>query len=232
MADYANELATNKLACVFGHASYLINVGAPVSGNRGKSNKSLSLEVNLADDLGLPFLVLHPGAHLGAGEESGLRQIVAGLHKVFEATKNSPVRIALENTEGQGTCLGHKVEHLAVIFDRVQRLERLGVCLDTAHFFKAGFDLPESRGWKATISQVDSLLGLKEIPAFYLNDSITDLGSRVDRHAGIGLGKIGAEAFRHIVDDGRFCDSPGCLETPSLRTCTRTWRTWRFSGRS
>jgi deoxyribonuclease-4 len=214
LAEYANELATNKLACVFGHAGYLINLGAPISGNRDKSIQSLIQEINLATDLGLPFLVLHPGAHLGAGEEIGLNQIVAGLNEVIGATKNSPVRIALENTAGQGTCLGHKIQHLAAIFDRVKRPERLGVCLDTAHFFESGYDLRTPKGWNAAISEVGSLIGLKEILAFHLNDSKTELGSRVDRHAGIGQGKIGRDAFRHIVNDDRLSHLPGCLETP------------------
>jgi len=214
LSQYANELATNKLAWVFGHTGYLINLGAPSSDNRDKSIKSLVQEIHLATDLGLPFLVLHPGAHLGAGEESGLKQIVAGLNEVCQATINSPVRIALENTAGQGTCLGHEIKHLAAIFNRVKQPERLGVCLDTAHIFEAGYDLRTHKGWNAAISEVDSLIGLKQILAFHLNDSKTDLGSRVDRHAGIGQGKIGRDAFRHIVNDDRFRDRPGCLETP------------------
>jgi deoxyribonuclease-4 len=159
-------------------------------------------------------LVLHPGAHLGAGEERGLERIVAGLDEVFAATKTSGVRLALENTAGQGTCLGHKIEHLAAIYDVVKQPERLGLCLDTAHFFAAGFDLRSGEGWDAALRQVEKLIGLKEILAFHLNDSKAGLGSRVDRHEHIGQGKIGLEGFRHIVSDARFAKSPGCLETP------------------
>ncbi|MEP6664760.1 MAG: deoxyribonuclease IV, partial [Verrucomicrobiota bacterium] len=121
---------------------------------------------------------------------------------------------ALENTAGQGSCLGYKTQHLADVFDRVKKPERLGVCLDTAHFFAAGYDIRTEKGWNAAIKKVDSLIGLKQILAFHLNDSKTDLGSRVDRHAGVGEGKIGKEAFRHIVNDERFKNTPGCLETP------------------
>ena len=192
----------------------LINLGAPASENREKSIKSLIQEINFAADLGIPFLVLHPGAHLGTGEENCLKQIVAGLDEAFAATKISPVRIALENTAGQGSCLGHKISHLAAVFDKVKKPERLGVCLDTAHFFAAGYDIRTPKGWDAAIKEVDSLIGLKQILAFHLNDSKTDLGSRVDRHAGIGQGKIGREAFRHIINDPRFTNHPGCLETP------------------
>ena len=214
VSRYANELAASKLARVFGHAGYLINLGAAPSPNRDQSIQSLIQEIQLATQLGLPFLVMHPGAHLGAGEEAGLRQIVAGLNEVFRATENSPVRIALENTAGQGSCLGHRLAHLAAIFHRVDQTKRLGVCLDTAHFFAAGYDLRTRKGWNAAIKEVDSLIGLNQILAFHLNDSKTDLSSRVDRHAGIGQGKIGREAFRHIVNDERFRDLPGCLETP------------------
>lgn len=211
---YANELAAGKLASVFGHTGYLINLGAPTSENRDKSVKSLIQEINLATDLGLPFLVLHPGAHLGTGEAAAIKQIAAGLNEAFRATRHSPVRIALENTAGQGTCLGHEIRHLGEIFGKVKRPERLGVCLDTAHFFEAGYDLRTPKGWEAAMGEVEESVGLDQILAFHLNDSKTELGSRVDRHAGIGEGKIGKEAFRHIVNDARFRDVPGCLETP------------------
>lgn len=216
---YANELACQKLASVFGHTGYLINLGAPAGENRDRSIESLIQEINLATELGLPFLILHPGAHLGAGEKSGLKQIVAGLNEVFRTTKTSPVRIALENTAGQGTCLGHQIAHLAAIFDRVHEPERLAVCLDTAHFFEAGYDLRTPKGWHIAIGEVESLIGLDQVVAFHLNDSKTELGSRVDRHAGIGQGKIGREAFRHVVNDSRFRDLPGCLETPKSDDC-------------
>jgi len=218
LALYANELAANTFACVFGHTGYLINLAAPESPNRDHSIKSLIQEIHLATDLGLPFLVLHPGAHLGTGEATGIKQVIAGLDEVFRVTKESPVRIALENTAGQGTCLGHQLSHLAAIYDGVKRPERLGVCLDTAHFLAAGYDIRSSKGWDAAIREAGSLIGLKQILAFHLNDSKTDLGSRVDRHAGIGEGKIGKEAFRHIVNDARFQNYPGCLETPKTES--------------
>ena len=214
LALYAKELAAQKLAAVFGHTGYLINLGAPPCAKRDKSLQSLIQEVNLATDLGLPFLVMHPGAHLGSGETAALARIVSGLDEVFQVTKSSAVRIALENTAGQGSCLGHTISHLASIYEQVKQPMRLGVCLDTAHLFAAGYDIRTPKGWNAAIAEVDSLIGLDRILAFHLNDSKTDLGSRVDRHAGIGQGKIGRQAFRHIVNDARFRDAPGCLETP------------------
>jgi deoxyribonuclease-4 len=211
---YGAALAASRFACVFGHTGYLINLGAPPCANRDRSVQSLIQEIQLATELKLPFLVLHPGAHLGAGEAAGLKQIIAGLDEVLAATKTSPVRLALENTAGQGTCLGHQVAHLTAIFQRAKHPERLGLCLDTAHFFAAGYDIRTPKGWKAALREVDSQVGLKQVLAFHLNDSKTDLGSRVDRHADIGEGKLGLEAFRHIVNDPRFAKHPGCLETP------------------
>jgi deoxyribonuclease-4 len=213
-AGFAADRERAGLKAVFGHAGYLINLGGPPSPNRSKSLQSLIQEISFAAALGLPFLVLHPGAHLGAGEERGLERIVAGLDEALAATRESGVRLALENTAGQGTCLGHKLEHLAAIFDAVQQPERLGLCLDTAHLFAAGFDLRTGKGWEAAIGKVEKLIGRQEILAFHLNDSKTGPGSRVDRHEHIGRGKIGLTGFRHIVNDARFAESPGCLETP------------------
>jgi deoxyribonuclease-4 len=210
---FAAEWKRLRLGAVFGHAGYLINLGAPPSANRAKSLQSLIQEITFAGALGLPFLVLHPGAHLGAGEEAGLGQIVAGLDEAFRATKDSPVRVALENTAGQGSCLGNQLEHLAAIYDRVQKPERLALCIDTAHLFAAGYDIRTAKGWNKTVRQLDALIGQKQIAAFHLNDSKTELNSRVDRHEDIGQGRIGLEGFRHIVNDARFKKRPGCLET-------------------
>ena len=214
LAAYAKELAADHFARVFGHTGYLINLAAPASENRDRSIKSLIQEIQLAADLGLPFLVLHPGAHLGTGEAMGIKQIVAGLDEAFATTRKAPVRIALENIAGQETCLGNRIAHLAAVFDGVRKPERLGVCLDTAHLFAAGYDIRTPKGWDAAIREVGSLVGLKQVLAFHLNDSKTGLASRVDRHEHIGKGKIGKEAFRHIVNDARFKRHPGCLETP------------------
>jgi deoxyribonuclease-4 len=132
LALYATE--RGDFSSVFGHTGYLINLGAEASDNRTRSLESLIQEIQFATALELPFLVMHPGAHLGAGEARAIEQIVSGLDEVFAATRSSRVRIALENTAGQGTCLGHKIAHLAAIFDRVKTPKRLGICLDTAHF--------------------------------------------------------------------------------------------------
>ncbi len=199
---------------IFGHTGYLINLGAQPSPNRDNSLQSLIQEIEFATALKLPFLVLHPGAHLGKGEAEGIKQAIKGLDEVFAATKSSRVRIALENTAGQGSCLGNKLSHLGAIFDGVKNPKRLGVCLDTAHFFAAGYDIRTKKGWNQAIGEIDSLIGVEQILGFHLNDSKTDLGSRVDRHEHIGKGKIGLEGFRNIVRDRRFKNHPACLETP------------------
>ena len=213
IAQFKQEGERLGLACVFGHTGYLINLGAPSSANRDKSLQSLIQEITFAAALGLPFLVLHPGAHLGAGEAEGLKRIVTGLDEVLRSAKTSKVRIALENTAGQGTCLGNQIEHLAAIYEGVKTPAKLGLCIDTAHLFAAGYDIRTGKGWDKAISLIDKLIGRKEILAFHVNDSKTDLGSRVDRHEDIGKGKIGLEGFRHLVNDSRFKNTPSCLET-------------------
>jgi deoxyribonuclease IV len=211
---FGQEQTAKKFAAVFGHTGYLINVASPAGSNRDNSIKSLTQEIGFATALGLPFLVMHPGAHMGAGEKQGIKRAIAGLNEAFQATRKSKVRIALENTAGQGSCLGYRIEHLAAIYDGVRDAERLAVCLDTCHFFAAGYDIRTARGWDAALKEVDRLVGLKQVVAFHLNDSKTDLGSRVDRHEHIGKGKIGLEGLRHIVNDPRLRKCPGCLETP------------------
>jgi deoxyribonuclease-4 len=211
---FAQSQIRHPFSCVFGHTGYLINLGAPSSPNRDKSIQSLIQEIEIATLLKLPFLVLHPGAHLGQGEETGFRQIASGLSEVIRATHGSSVRIALEITAGQGTCLGYRFSHLQKIYETTETPARLAICLDTAHLFAAGYDIRTPKGWSNTIQEADDTVGVKEILAVHLNDSKVDLNSRVDRHAGIGQGRIGREAFRHIINDPMFKKTPGCLETP------------------
>ncbi|HEY3662534.1 MAG TPA: deoxyribonuclease IV [Chthoniobacterales bacterium] len=203
-----------ELSAVFAHANYLINPAATNPQFLANSIRALSEELTRAGQLGLPFLVLHPGAHLGQGEEAGLGKVVKSIDAVFRRIPKVKTRIALETTAGQGSCLGHKFEHLAAIMANVREPERLCVCLDTAHVFAAGYDLTSEAGTRKMFRELDRTIGLSHLVALHLNDSKTARGSRVDRHEHIGKGRIGLEAFRFIMRDRRFRKIPKVLETP------------------
>ena len=203
-----------ELLSIFAHANYLINLAATNLQFRANSLRALSEELTRADQLKLPFLVLHPGAHLGAGEEAGLNKISASIDKVLGKLPKLKTRIALETTAGQGSCLGHTFEQIAFIFDNVREPQRLCVCLDTAHVFAAGYDIGSEAAIKKTFREFDHTIGLERLVAIHVNDSKTVRGSRVDRHEHIGEGKIGLAAFRFIMRDPRFDKIPKVLETP------------------
>jgi deoxyribonuclease IV len=162
----------------------------------------------------LPFLVLHPGAHLGAGEEAGLDKIVKSIDRLFRKIPKVKTRIALETTAGQGSCLGHRFEQISYIIENVREPERLRVCLDTAHIFAAGYDIGSESGVKKTFREFNRVIGLNRLAAIHLNDSKTARSSRVDRHQHIGKGQIGLDAFRFIMRDRRLRKIPKVLETP------------------
>ena len=196
------------------HDSYLINLASPDDALFEKSIAAFADEVTRADQLGLSYLVTHPGAHVGSGEVAGLARVVAGFDEAMKRVPGSAVTVLLETTAGQGSCLGADFAHLAAILAGVADPDRFGVCLDTCHVFAAGYDLRTLAGYAATFAAFDSVVGLGQLKLFHVNDSAKPLGSRVDRHAGIGLGEIGPEAFRLLVTDPRFADLPMILETP------------------
>ncbi len=212
--SFCHHVQRGKLLSIFAHANYLINLAATNPQFHANSIRALREELIRADQLELPFLVLHPGAHLGAGEEAGLNAIVSSIDNVFTKIPKVKTRIALETTAGQGSCLGEKFEHLAYIIDHVREPERLCVCLDTAHVFAAGYDITTEAGTRKTFRRFDRVIGLDRLAAIHLNDSKTARGSRVDRHEHIGKGKIGLDAFRFIMRDKRFRKIPKVLETP------------------
>jgi deoxyribonuclease IV len=203
-----------ELLSIFAHANYLINLAATNPQFHANSLRALAEELIRADQLELPFLVLHPGAHLGAGEEAGLEKIAGSINRVFRKIPRVKTRIALETTAGQGSCLGPTFEHLAYIIENVREPERLCVCLDTAHVFAAGYDITSEAAIKKTFREFDRTIGLERLAAIHVNDSKTARGSRVDRHEHIGKGKIGLDAFRFIMRDRRFRKIPKVLETP------------------
>ncbi len=196
------------------HDSYLINLASPDDALHEKSVAAFADEILRADLLGLDYLVTHPGAHVGSGEDAGLARAVRGFDAALDRAPDSAVTVLIETTAGQGSCLGAKFEHLAHLLAGVRHPERFGVCLDTCHVFAAGYDLRTADGYAAVFAEFAAVVGLHKLKMFHVNDSAKPLGSRVDRHAGIGLGEIGDTAFRLLAADPRFADLPMVLETP------------------
>lgn len=208
---FRSEARRTRLPAI-AHGSYLCNLGSEDSVILGKSLDCLTEELTRCERLGIPWLVIHPGGH--PDERRGLRLIAAALDEVHSRTPRFRSKIALEITAGQGNCLGWRFEQLAEIFSLVQREDRLGVCLDTCHLHAAGYDMTTRRGYEKTMAEFDRTVGLRRVKCFHLNDSKKPLGSRVDRHEEIGKGTLGLEVFRCLVNDPRFAETVGVLETP------------------
>ncbi|MDQ2919121.1 MAG: deoxyribonuclease IV [Verrucomicrobiota bacterium] len=211
---FVRHAQRQQLSSAFAHSNYLINLAATNPQFHANSLRSLAEELVRADQLELPFLVLHPGAHLGAGEEAGLAKIIQSIDAVHAVLPKVKTKIALETTAGQGSTLGHSFEQIAYIMQNVREPERLCVCLDTAHVFAAGYDLSTEASTRKVFADFDRIVGLDRLAALHLNDSKTARGSRVDRHEHIGKGKIGVNAFRFIMRSKRLVKIPKVLETP------------------
>jgi deoxyribonuclease-4 len=204
---------SSAIAPVIAHAGYLINIASPAALMLRQSTSALIDEIERCAALDVPYLVLHPGAHIGAGESAGLKRAAKTLMGVLRSTAGCSTRILLETTAGQGTALGYRLEHLAAILSDVARPERMGVCLDTCHLFAAGYDLRRDADYMGLIGELQRHVGLDAIRCIHVNDSAKLCGSRVDRHAHIGRGKIGRH-LRRIVADESFARVPMILETP------------------
>ena len=196
------------------HNSYLINLASPDDALWNKSIDAMTVEVERSEALGIGDLVAHPGAHVGSGEDEGLARIARGIDEVHRRTRGVEVRIDLETTAGQGSCLGHRFEHLGRILGSVAEPERLGVCVDTCHIFAAGYAFGTAEEYDGMIGELDRAVGPGRVRVWHLNDSRRERGSRVDRHEGIGRGHLGLEPFRNVVNDPRFRAIPMILETP------------------
>jgi deoxyribonuclease-4 len=207
-------LAKSGVTHPLSHSSYLINLAAPDDELWRKSIESMVVELERAEQLGIAYVVMHPGSYTTSSEEIGLARIAAGLDEIHRLLPKAKSQVLLENTAGQGSNLGWKFEQLAAILAQVKAPQRLGVCIDTCHAFAAGYPLIERREYLATIRALDEAVGLDKVRAFHLNDSKRELGSRVDRHEHIGHGHLGLEPFRHLLNDRRFRDIPMYLETP------------------
>ncbi len=211
---FRSALERASIADPVAHNSYLINLASPDDALWNRSIASMEVELLRAEALSIGDLVCHPGAHVGSGEEAGLARIVAAIDLIHRRLPGLRVRIDLETTAGQGTCLGHRFEHLGDILDRVREPERLGVCVDTCHVFAAGHDFASEAGYNRMIESLGRTVGLQRVRVWHINDSLRPCGSRVDRHAHIGRGEIGLEAIGRVVRDPRFAGLPMILETP------------------
>jgi len=195
------------------HDSYLINLASPDDVLWNKSIDALGVELERAAALRIPYVVTHPGAFTTSSEEQGIERVIAALNAIHRQLPSVNSQVLLENTAGQGSCLGWKFEHLGAMIDGAADSERLGVCIDTCHAFAAGYEMETAEQYRATIATLDHAIGLARVKAFHLNDSKQGLGSRVDRHEHIGRGKLGLAPFRHLLNDPRFAGTPMYLET-------------------
>lgn len=214
IAQFKKKQKETGITPVVAHNSYLINVASPDKALAAKSKEAMLIELQRCEQLGVPVLVMHPGSHVGTGEKEGIKRIAVAIDWLHDQTRGYKVQIALETTAGQGSHLGYRFEQLAEILDLTEDKKRLAVCLDTCHVFAAGYDIRTEKSYKKTMDEFDKIVGLKRLKAIHFNDSVKDFGSRVDRHAHIGQGKIGKTAFGFFMNDRRLENIPKLLETP------------------
>ncbi len=214
VATYKEALSNANLGPVVVHDTYLINLCAVDPVTLQRSREALQDELERCERLGIPYLNVHPGSHMGAGDQAGIDRIAESLDIVHERTKGYQVKSVLETTAGQGSAIGCTFEHLRAIIDRVAEPARMAVCVDTCHIFAAGYDIASEKGYERTFEEFDAVVGLDRLAVFHVNDSKKGLGSRVDRHEHIGKGAIGLDGFRHLMNDPRFAGIPKLLETP------------------
>lgn len=205
--------AASKVGPLVAHASYLINLCTTDPALLARSREALADELTRCACLGVGGLVLHPGAHLGAGEEAGVEGVAASLDAVLAEVPEEGVRVLLENTAGQGSCLGYRLEHLEAIRQRVSAPHRVGVCIDTCHSFAAGYAIHDPVGYEDFLAEIEERIGLDALGCIHLNDSVRPFNSRRDRHAHIGEGEIGLRAFARFLHDPRLQHVPMVVET-------------------
>jgi deoxyribonuclease IV len=205
---------TSGISPVMAHDTYLINLCAKDRNILNKSRKTLKDEFDRCKCLGIDYLNFHPGSHMGQGESDGIKLIAESLNKIHDQTSGYKVKSVIETTAGQGTAIGYKFEQIRSIIDLIEDKSRMAVCIDTCHIFAAGYDISTEEGWEKTIHDFTKILGLDRLVAFHVNDSKRECGMHVDRHEHIGMGKIGLNGFRFLMNDIRFVGIPKILETP------------------
>ena len=214
IARFTEARTAAGVTSVASHTSYLINPAGPDASKRKRSCRALREELLRSADLDLSTVVLHPGSHMGSGEDAGIHRAADSLNSVLADTPATTPRLLLETTAGQGSCLGRRFEELAEILSRIDDPARVGVCLDTCHIFAAGYDLRTRTAFEYTLEAFDRIIGIEHLYLIHFNDAKNPLGSRVDRHAHIGEGAIGLAAFGFFMNDPRLRRIPKILETP------------------
>jgi deoxyribonuclease IV len=214
IARYKQNLKGCEIRPVVSHASYLINLATSDQALWEKSRASFEEELERCDRLGIPYLVVHPGSHMGAGEEVGIRRVAEALNDIYERRKFRCVT-TIEHTAGQGNHIGYKFEHLAGIRQGMKNKKKFAVCFDTCHLVAAGYDYSTPEKYDAMMAAFNKIVGLRSLKVVHFNDSKTPLGSRVDRHDHIGRGTVSKSGFRSFLTDPRLADIPGILETPT-----------------
>jgi deoxyribonuclease-4 len=212
-STYKDLLLKSSIGPVIVHDTYLINLCANDNTILRKSRSALKDELDRCELLGVPYLNFHPGAHVGRGEQDGIKMIAESLNIVHDQTKKYQVKSVIETTAGQGTAIGYQFEQIRSIIDAVDDKKRMAVCIDTCHIFAAGYDIASEDGYEQTFADFDAIIGLDRLVAFHVNDSKRERGSRIDRHEHIGKGKIGLAGFRFLMNDERFRTIPKILET-------------------
>ncbi|HEX7708021.1 MAG TPA: deoxyribonuclease IV [Thermoanaerobaculia bacterium] len=213
-SDCADFTARRTVRPIVTHASYLINLATTNPEFHSKSIAAMIDELDRAERLGIHAVVLHPGAHLGAGAGAAADQIARSLDQIHAAIPNHRVVTLLETAAGQGSCVGCTFEELGRMLELVDDKRRVGICFDTCHVFAAGYDIRTASGYAETMDELERYVGADAVGAFHLNDSKKGLGSRVDRHQHIGEGEIGLDAFAFLLNDERFRAIPKLIETP------------------
>ena len=213
--DFKTKSREFKIAETVIHDSYLINLGSPDKALLQQSREAFLEEMVRAKHLGVRYLIFHPGAHMGAGEQAGLKKVAESMNWAREEFGSGDVELILETTAGQGTYLGHSFEQLARIIGYLEDQKNVGVCFDTCQAYAAGYDIKTKKGYEATFELFDETLGMQYLKAVHLNDSKGKQGSRLDRHEQIGKGFIGMEGFKNLMNDERLEKIPMVLETPA-----------------
>jgi len=214
---FRQEVKEKTLSPVFLHLPYLSNIGSFRSKFYKRSIEAIAQDLERGEILGVQYLIIHIGHRLESSEEEAIEAVTRGINQALKKVKNSII-LLLENTAGQGTEIGYHFPQIKAILDRIEDQERVGICLDTAHAFEAGYDLSNREGIESTLESFDRLIGLNRLHLLHLNDSKTPLGSRKDRHWHIGEGYIGLEGFRMMVNHPLLKHLPGIMETPRKDT--------------